>query len=64
MNNSENCLNFKMEAFEAEYDQDLDYQNDPEGFSQLHYAAKINSKEIGAILIIKGAKIDAKDLYY
>ena len=30
----------------------------------LHYAAKINSKEIGEVLISKGADINAKDIIY
>ena len=30
----------------------------------LHYAAKYNSKEIGEVLISKGADINAKDIIY
>ena len=30
----------------------------------LHYAAKKNSKEIGEILISKGADVNAKDINY
>ena len=30
----------------------------------LHYAAKSNSKEIGEVLISKGADINAKDIIY
>ena len=30
----------------------------------LHYAAKKNSKEIGELLISKGADINAKDIIY
>ena len=30
----------------------------------LHYAARDNSKEIGEILISKGADINAKDIIY
>ena len=30
----------------------------------LHYAARNNSKEIGEILISKGADINAKDIIY
>ena len=30
----------------------------------LHYAAKYNSKEIGELLISKGADINAKDIIY
>ena len=40
------------------------YKNDPEHFSLLHYAAKKNSKEIGEVLISKGADINAKDIIY
>ena len=30
----------------------------------LHYAGQYNSKEIGELLIIKGADINAKDILY
>ena len=52
-----------INKFEIDYKQDDIYKKDPT-FSLLHYAAKKNSKEIGEILISKGADINAKDNIY
>ena len=53
-----------MKKFEEEYHNDSGYKNDPNGFSALHYVARNNSKELGEILISKGADINAKDIIY
>ena len=37
---------------------------DKGGKTPLHYAAENNSKEIGEVLISKGADINAKDIIY
>ena len=52
-----------VEEFNLKYENDTDHQKDSK-FKKLHFAAKINSKEIGEILISKGADVNAKDAFY
>ena len=47
----------EIDDFNAKYE---NCSCDPH-FTKLHFAAKINSKEIGELLISKGADINAKD---
>ena len=53
----------EMKKFEEEYNKDEDFKS-VKSFSLLHYAAKKNKKEIGEILISKGADINAKAIIY
>ena len=57
-------LSFERDIFFMKYKKDTNYKKDPKEFSPLHYAAKENYQEIGAILISKGANINAKDIIY
>ena len=56
-------LQFQMEKFQKEYEQDENFKKDPESFSLLHYAAKKNVKEIGELLISNGSNIDKRDIH-
>ena len=56
-----NYSDFRINEFTNDYKEDINYKNDPETFSSLHYAAKSNSKENGEILISKGEDVNAKD---
>ena len=51
-----------MEDFLAQYKQSDYYTKDPDQFTQLHYAAIKNLRDIGEKLISDGAEIDAKDI--
>ena len=46
------------------YQKNSNYQNDGKRFSRLHFAAIKNYKEIGEILLTKGADVNAKDIIY
>ena len=52
-----------IDDFDAKYENDSNHKSDSK-FTKLHFAAKINSKEIGELLISKGAKINAVDINY
>ena len=64
MNHDEIEENEDILTFFLNYQKNTSYKKDPTRFSPLHYAAKNNSKEIGEILISKGADINAKDIIY
>ena len=51
-----------IKQIQEEYQTDVNYQKDPYYFTPLHYAAKQNLKEIGELLILQGADIDAIDI--
>ena len=53
----------EIEAFNDNYANDSDHKSDSK-FTKLHFAAKKNSKEIGELLISKGADINAMNIIY
>ena len=53
----------EIDDFNAKYENDSNYKSDSQ-FTKLHFAALKNLKEIGEVLISKGADIHAKDLIY
>ena len=56
-------LQKEIDDFDAKYENDSDHKSDSE-FTKLHFAAKNNSKEIGEVLISKGADMNAIDIIY
>ena len=54
--------NEEILMFILKYQKEKYYKDDPSGFSLLHNAAKNNSKEIGELLIRKGADINVKNI--
>ena len=53
----------EIDEFDAKFQNKFDSKRDSK-FTKLHFAAMINSKEIGEILISKGANINAIDIIY
>ena len=68
-NSQKNSTNQPKISFSEIHDFDVKYENDSNHksdskFTKLHFAAKIDSKEIGEVLISKGADINAKNIIY
>ena len=53
----------EIDDFDAKYENDSNHKSDSK-FTRLHFAAMINSKEIGELLISKGADINTEDIIY
>ena len=50
--------------FEKNYKNGLDYRNDQNKFTKLHFASKTDNLKMGQFLISKGEDINAKDIIY
>ena len=53
----------EIDDFDAKYENDLNHKSDSK-YTKLHFAAEDDSKEIGELLISKGADINAKMIIY
>ena len=53
----------EIDDFNAKYENDSNYKSDSQ-FTKLHFAALKNLKEIGEVLISKGAYINGKNIIY
>ena len=64
---SYNISQKEIEEFNAKFENDSEqfccHKDDPK-FTKLHFAAKIDDKRMGELLISKGADINAKDIIY